>query len=138
MYLYIKAIHVLAIFAFIAGTFALALACRAVAMHEKEGNRKHLFPLILHWDSVVTVPALACVWGAGLTMASGGGWGGALWLIFKLIAVVFLSCLHGVEGFLLKRFVTRGTSINRAFKLAPAAVVVCFVWIVWLAVIKPF
>jgi putative membrane protein len=138
MYLYIKALHVLAVVTLIAGMLALALALRITIAAPDEMSFRRIGQSVLRWDALVTTPALAIVWVAGFTMAFGAGWGGSQWLLLKMVPAIFLSVLHSVEGLALKRLLQQGRPVHRLLMSAPFAIFFAFAIIAWLAVVKPF
>jgi len=138
MYLYIKALHVFAVVTLIGGMLAVALALE-IAIAAPDGmNIRRFSQFVLRWDGLVTTPALAIVWVAGFTMAFGAGWDSSLWLLLKMVPAVFLSVLHSVEGFVLRRLLQDGKPIHRVFRATPLAIFFAFAIIAWLAVVKPF
>lgn len=138
MYLYLKALHVFAVVTLIAGMLAMALTLRLAAVGADDNDIRRFAEAIHRWDGFLTTPALAIVWMAGFTMAFGAGWGAAPWLLLKLIPAVFLSGLHTLQGTALKRMLREGKRVNGLFSLAPAAILLAFAAIAWLAVTKPF
>ena len=58
---------------------------------------------VRRWDQTVTTPAMLLVWGLGLTLATSGQWFTAGWLQAKLLFVVVLSGLHGIQSGRLRR-----------------------------------
>lgn len=138
MYLYIKALHVFSVVTLIGGMLAMALALRMAATGVEDKEIRRFGEAILRWDGFVTTPALAIVWMAGFTMAFGAGWDSSAWLLLKMIPVLFLSGLHGLEGVTLKRLLREGKRVHRLFAAAPAAILSAFAVIAWLAVTKPF
>lgn len=82
-----KAAHLVALFVWIGGMVAVAVALRYPA-------RAHLEPLRAY-DRAVTTPAmiLALVFGIGLGVQ--GGWFASAWLGMKILLVLALSGVHG-------------------------------------------
>ena len=138
MYLYVKAIHVVAVVTLISGMLAMALALRVAITGPLERNDRRLLEAILRWDGLVTTPALAVVWMAGFTMAFGAGWDTSPWLLLKMIPAISLSGLHSIQGRALRRLLRDRLSANRLFRFAPVAIFSALVAAVWLVVVKPF
>lgn len=138
LYLSIKALHVFAVVALIGGMLAMALVLRVAATPGSAKDLERFGEAFLRWDGFVTTPALATVWMAGLAMAFGAGWESSIWLSLKIVPVLFLSALHSLEGVALKRLLRERRPVHRYFSLAPAAILIAFAAIVWLAVTKPF
>jgi uncharacterized membrane protein len=138
MYLYVKAIHVVAVVTLISGMLAMALALRIAISGPLERDGRRFVEAILRWDGFVTTPALAVVWMAGFTMAFGGGWDTSPWLLLKMVPAIFLSGLHGLQGTTMRRLLQDGRPANGLFRAAPIAIFVAFIAIAWLALVKPF
>lgn len=138
MYLYIKALHVFAVVTLIGGMLAMALALRMAATGTSAESIGRFGDALLRWDSFVTTPALATVWMAGFVMAFGAGWDSSPWLMLKMIPAVFLTGLHSLGGLALKRLLREGREVHPLFAAAPAAILLVFAIIAWLAVTKPF
>ncbi|TCU14209.1 CopD family protein [Rhizobium laguerreae] len=138
MYLYVKALHVFAVVAFIGGMLAMALALRVAIAAPRNMDGGRFGETILRWDGFVTTPALAVVWMAGFTMAFGAGWESSPWLLLKMIPVVLLSGLHSLQATALRRLLREGKMLGSLFRAAPVAILVTFACIAWLAVTKPF
>jgi uncharacterized membrane protein len=93
-YVWIKACHVAAVLAFIGGLLAtevtsalLPLLGTSAAVGARQLSR---------WNRRLTAPALL-TWVFGLFLSVSGGCVPYLWLTIKLILVLFLSALHGVN-----------------------------------------
>lgn len=139
MYLYVKAIHVFAGATLIGGMLLLAFTLKFAGVTNPASERERRFiDTVLTWDSYVTTPALGIVWIAGFTMAFGGGWFTAPWLLTKMIPVLFLSMLHGMEGSALKRMAATGGDLSPLLRNAPGFILIAFAVIACLAVAKPF
>ena len=132
-YPWIKAIHVAATIVFIGGMLVVAvfLASRPDAV----GASAPAARIVRRWDETVTTPAMLLVWALGLTLAASGGWFVEAWLQAKLIVVLVLSGLHGIQSGQLRRVGGGGAGGNR---LIPPLVVGCTVIIVVLVVVKPW
>ncbi len=89
------------------------------------------------WDRRVTTPAMLLVWALGLTLAVMQGWFSSHWLQAKLVFVVVLSALHGVQSGTLRRL-AGGTGGARKQTVPIFVIVICAVLIAVLAVAKPF
>ncbi|MDL2409097.1 CopD family protein [Rhizobium calliandrae] len=138
MYLYVKAVHVFAVILFIAGILATAFALRTVTtMPHDTGAARRFGEIVLRWDGLVTTPALAVIWVAGLTMAFGAGWSTSLWLLLKLVPAALLTGLHTIQGIALKRQL-QAVHTTALITWAPLAILLAFAAIDWLAVTKPF
>jgi uncharacterized membrane protein len=138
MYLYAKALHVVAVVTLISGMLALAFALRMSIAGPDRDDTRRFGESVLRWDGLVTTPALAIVWMAGYTMAFGAGWGSSPWLLVKMIPALLLTGLHVLEGLALKRVLQEGKPVHRLFGTVPYVILSVFAIIAWLAVVKPF
>jgi uncharacterized membrane protein len=140
-YIYLKAIHVMAVITLIGGMLVLAFAVslaagRSGALSEREAR---FIARVQHWDRMVTTPALGLVWIAGLAMAIMGQWYTSPWLIIKMVPVLLLSALHGMEAGSLRRLAaSEGAEPPPLVRQAPPVIFACVVLIALLAVVKPF
>ena len=134
-------VHLGADIVFIAGLLAAALVLAALSFQAAPALAKEqrLVAGMRRWHRVVTTIALLLAWGCGIWLALQAGWFHSGWLHAKLVLVLALSALHGVESAALRR--ARGSTPTvpaRAWRVAPALALVAIAAIIWLAVIKPF
>ena len=130
-YVWLKALHVAAAMTFVAGMLSVAVFLAAA----KPGHAD-LAWAIHRWDRRVTTPAMLLVWTFGLTLALMGGWFHDGWLLAKLVLVVALSGVHGMQSARLRRLA--GCVVTTAPSRSIAPLVVGFaVAIATLAVVKP-
>lgn len=130
---WLKALHVAAAFAFIGGVLAVSVFLRAVP-----ADNPLVAPIaqgVRRWDQAVTTPAMLLVWGFGLTLATAGHLFAAGWLQAKLVLVMILSGLHGVQSGRLRR-VASGAPTKPSY--VTTLVIGCVVGIAVLAVVKPW
>jgi len=132
IYLWLKAVHVVAVVTFVGGLLMLSVGVRIANLAVNRAVRR--------WDRTVTAPALALVWIAGIALALYGHWFGAAWLSAKLVVVVALSALHGILAGTLRRMERDDLVVVPAPWLGQAAgaVVAATAIVVGLVVIKPF
>lgn len=132
-YLWLKAVHVSAVLIFVGGLFTQAMGVVAGA----RGNAETV-ALVSRWDQRVTMPAMLVVWLTGATAAATAGLFSDRWLWAKLVFVIALSGLHGVQSGRLRRL-RRGEQSSLGSPLA-ASVGIAFsvVIIALLVVTKPF
>lgn len=89
VYLSLKTLHLIAVFAFITGLLIqshILKLYRTMPLPHMPDERR-LLSRIQHWDLMVTVPALTLTWIFGLSAALHGGWFPSGWLKIKLIVV---------------------------------------------------
>ncbi|KQN07107.1 hypothetical protein ASE85_18690 [Sphingobium sp. Leaf26] len=131
-YLWLKAMHVTVVLIFIGGLFVQAFG---VAAGSRGGTET--VALVSRWDQRVTSPAVLAVWLTGSLVAANGAWFSSHWLWAKLIFVVGLSGLHGIQSGRLRRL-RRGDrlDVNGNPFIVPAAIVLAVAIVAFLAVTK--
>jgi putative membrane protein len=96
MYVWLKAFHVIAIIAWMAGMLYLprlfVYHCEAEPGSKQSETFKVMERRLLH---AIITPAMVVSWMLGLWLAWAGGFYAAGWLHAKLVLVVALSALHG-------------------------------------------
>ena len=132
LYPWLKALHVAAAFAFVAGVVGVSVFL--AANRGGGAGATAVARRVRRWDQVVTTPAMLLVWGFGIVLATAGHWFPAGWLQAKLVFVVVLSGIHGVQSGQLRRLATGGES--RMLPMAPIALA-CMTAIVVLVILKP-
>jgi protoporphyrinogen IX oxidase len=140
LYLWLKAAHVVAVIAWMAGMFHLP---RLFAYHcaAAPGSRQsETFKIMEHrLLTVVVNPAMVVVWAIGLWLAHDGGWLDSHWLQAKFAFVVMLS---GVHGLLVRQVRAFAADANRHgpefYRIINAVSAVLMAGIVVLVIVKPF
>lgn len=101
IYLVFKAAHVAAVVTWLGGMLMLAVLLPLAA---RDGAASAaLLDLLRRWDRRVTLPAMVAAWSLGLGLALTAGWFPSGWLLAKLVLVLALSGLHGVQSGKLRR-----------------------------------
>ena len=100
-YPWLKALHVASALVFVGGVIGVSIFL-AAASAEPATNRS-LAQRVRSWDQTVTTPAMLLVWAFGLALALDGGWLSHGWLQAKLVLVVGLSAIHGMQSGRLRR-----------------------------------
>jgi len=133
-YIWLKAVHVATVLIFIGGLFSQAIGVAAGARGGMETVN-----LVSRWDQRVTLPALLTAWLSGALVAATGAWFANPWLWAKLVFVVALSGLHGVQSGRLRRL-RRGDQVEPGTSPFFASIAIAFsaAVIALLAVAKPF
>ncbi len=139
IYVALKALHVIAITAFAAGLLSNALVLQIVRSNMPvDTMRSRVVSVARRWDRRATTPALALLWAAGIALAIEGRWFGHLWLTLKLVVVVALSGLHGMQSGRLRRLeVQAGNDEARATAFSPSVVLGAVAIAIVFAVLKP-
>lgn len=138
LYPWLKALHVAAAVTFVGG---LLMESVVLAATDRSGAQPGLGPFLQAaraWDHRVTGPALLLVWALGLTLALQGHWFRSVWLPAKLVVVLALSALHGVQSGALRRLAGGlAPTPRRERRLAGPAILLALLVVVTLAVLKP-
>jgi protoporphyrinogen IX oxidase len=131
-YPWFKALHVVSVLLFIGGVLLVSVFLNAVTSEDKYNAL--IARKIRAWDQMITTPAMLLTWALGITLASVGHWFSDHWLQGKLVFVVVLSGIHGMQSGRLRRLAA-GIEI-RPIQFLPA-ILICVVVIVVLVIIKP-
>jgi uncharacterized membrane protein len=129
IYLWLKALHTAAALIFVGGLLATAVSLRLFV---------HDAVRISGWNRWVTTPAMLAVWALGLTLASLGKWWPFGWLHIKLLFVLLLSALHGMQSGALRRLAGGSAPTSRVLQIAEPLTIGAAILIAILAITKPF
>src|SRR5262245_21031126 len=119
MYVWIKALHVVAVISWMAGMLYLprlfVYHCEVAAGSKQsesvEGLERRLLKAIIN-------PAMIVTWLAGLYLAWSGNWFSAGWLHGKLLLVLILSGVHGFFARCVKDFAAdRNTRSQKFYRI---------------------
>ncbi len=140
MYEWIKAFHVIAVIAWMAGMLYLprlfVYHCDAPPASQQSETFKLMERRLL---KVIINPAMIAAWVLGLWLAWQAGWFGAGWLQLKLVLVLILSGLHGFLVRWVRDFgFDRNQHTARFYRIINELPTVLMIGIVILAVVKPF
>lgn len=139
-YEWIKALHIIAVIAWMAGLLYLPRLfiyhCAAEAGSDKSETFKVMERRLLR---AIMNPAMVVVWISGPALAWIGGFWTDPWLLAKLAFVVILSVMHHAFGRWRKDFeADRNVRSARFYRIANEAPTVAMILIVVLVVVKPF
>jgi uncharacterized membrane protein len=137
-YPWLKALHVASALLFVGGLVAeTAFMASLPTAEEPTLDQRNAVSAVRAWDQWLTTPAMLLVWGLGLTLALSQGWFSSHWLQVKLVFVLALSALHGVESGALRQLAGGGGRVRK--QTVPTLVIlISVVSIAVLAVVKPF
>ena len=140
LYDWLKAFHVIAIIAWMAGMLYLprlfVYHCEAPKGSIQSETFKIMERRLL---KAIINPAMIVTWVLGLVLAWQGSWWTASWLYSKLLLVVILSGLHGIYVRRLKEFADdRNTRPARYYRILNEVPTVLMIGIVILVIVKPF
>ena len=136
----IKAVHIMAVIAWMSGMLYLprlmVYHCDAEIGSKQSETFKVMEYRLLHY---ITTPAMVLVWIFGLYMAIEAPWYDELWLQLKVALVVLMSGLHGFLTARVKDFAADKNRFSQKFyRIINEVPAVLIVLIVILVVIKPF
>ena len=140
LYLWLKALHVVAVIAWMVGMLYLP---RLFVYHcdaPKGSIQSETFKIMeRRLLKAIINPAMGATWILGLVLAWQGGWFASGWLHAKLALVIAMSGLHGVLSKRLREFAadanTRPARYYRILNEVPTALMI---GIVILVIVKPF
>jgi putative membrane protein len=140
LYLWLKAFHVVAIIAWMAGMLYLprlfVYHCEADVGSRQSETFKVMERRLLRF---IIDPAMIATWILGLWLAWWGGWFAAPWWQLKLVLVIALSAVHGILVRHVKDFAAdRPRRTPRFYRILNEIPTVLMIAIVILAVVKPF
>src|SRR5205807_1878651 len=140
MYEWIKALHVIAVIAWMAGMLYLprlfVYHCEAPIGSQQSATFKLMERRLLR---LIANPAMAATWLLGLWLTWKAGWHASAWLQAKVVLVVVLSVLHGLFARWVRDFAhDRNTRSAGFFRIINELPTVLMIAIVILAVVKPF
>jgi protoporphyrinogen IX oxidase len=140
LYLWFKAIHVIAIIAWMAGMLYLprlfVYHCEAEPGSRQSETFKVMERRLL---TVIINPAMMTAWAVGLWLAWDGGWLPWGWLHAKLALAVALSALHGFYVRWVHDFAAdRNARSQRFYRIINEIPTLLMIGIVILVIVKPF
>ena len=140
LYLWIKALHVIAIIAWMAGMLYLPRLFVYHAVAEIGSPQSETFKVMeRRLLRAIINPAMIATWLFGLWLAWQGDFFRAPWLHGKLALVLLLSGVHGLFARWVKDFAAdRNRHSQKFYRIVNEAPTVLMIGIVILVVIKPF
>jgi putative membrane protein len=140
MYEWIKALHVIAVIAWMAGLLYLP---RLFVYHTQAAagsNTSETFKVMeRRLLKAIMNPAMIVTWLAGLWIVWQGGWYMAGWFHAKLLLVIGMSAVHGMLAGHVRAFAEdRNAKPQRYFRILNEVPTVLMVVIVVLVIVKPF
>jgi len=138
---YIKAFHIIAVIAWMAGVLYLPrLFVYHVAAEAGSAQSETLKVMERRLLRFITTPAMIAAWIFGLILAfSVVNWAEAAWFHVKVLLVLILSGFTGLLAKWTKDFAAdRNTRSQRFYRIANEVPTLLMIAIVILAVVKPF
>jgi len=140
MYEWLKAFHIMAVIAWMAGMLYLPRLFVYHCEAEPGSKQSETFKLMeRRLLKGIINPAMIVVWVIGLYMAWEAPWYDELWLQLKVLLVLAMSALHGFFTRWVKDFVAdRNRHSQKFYRIINEVPAVLIVFIVLLVVLKPF
>ncbi len=139
---YIKAFHIIAIIAWMAGLLYLPRLFVYHATSKKGSEQSETFKVMeRRLLRYITTPAMVASWVLGLMLAFSGAidWSRDGWFHAKLVLVLALSAYHGLLAMWTRDFaLDRNTRSARFYRIANEIPTILMIFIVILAVVRPF
>ena len=140
LYPWVKAVHVIAVIAWMAGMLYLprlfVYHCEAEPGSKQSETFKVMERRLLR---AIINPAMVATWVLGLWLAWQGGWFAAPWLHAKLALVVVMSAVHGLFARWVKAFAAdQNRHSQKFYRIINELPTLLMILIVLLAVVKPF
>ena len=139
---YIKAFHVIAIIAWMAGLLYLPRLFVYHAASRQGSEQSETFKLMeRRLLRFITTPAMLASWVLGLILAFSGviDWSRDGWFHAKLALVLALSAYHGLLAMWTREFaLDRNTRSARFYRIANEVPTLLMIFIVILVVVRPF
>jgi putative membrane protein len=140
LYPWLKAAHIVAVIAWMAGMLYLprlfVYHCEAESGSRQSETFKLMERRLLH---VIINPAMVATWGLGFWLAWQGGWLASGWLHAKLVLALALSALHGYCVRWVREFAAdQNRNSQRFYRIINEVPTILMIGIVILAVVKPF
>ena len=140
IYLWLKAVHIIAVIAWMAGMLYLPRLFVYHCTAEKGSVQSETFKIMeRRLLRAIVNPAMVATWAFGLTLAWQGHWFASGWLQAKIALVVALSAIHGFFARCVKAFATDANRHSQRFyRIINEVPTILMIAIVILAVVKPF
>ncbi|MDO8396781.1 MAG: protoporphyrinogen oxidase HemJ [Bradyrhizobium sp.] len=140
IYLWIKALHVIAVIAWMAGMLYLPRLFVYHCVAEVGSKQSETFKIMeRRLLKAIINPAMIVTWLAGLYLAWSGGWFAAGWFHGKLLLVLVMSGVHGFFVRWVKDFAAdRNTKSQKFYRIINEIPTSLMIGIVILVIVKPF
>jgi protoporphyrinogen IX oxidase len=140
LYLWLKALHIISVIAWMAGMFYLPRLFVYHAETEAGTPQSETFKVMeRRLLKAIITPAMIATWVFGLWVAHEGGFFSSGWLHAKLAVVLAMSGLHGYLAKCVRVFAAdANTRTSRHYRIVNEIPTAFMVIIVILVVLKPF
>ena len=140
MYLWLKAFHLIAVIAWMAGMLYLPRLYVYHASTKPGSEQSETFKVMeQRLLRFIMVPAMAVTWVLGIVLVVYGQWLFAGWFMAKFALVLVMSILHGLFSHWAHEFrFDRNARSPKFYRIANEIPTALLIVIVILAVVKPF
>ena len=140
MYLWLKALHIIAVIAWMAGMFYLP---RLLVYHATAKPGSELSETLKTMErrlfNFIMMPAMLVTWIVGIVLLLEGQWLGAGWFHAKFVAVLAMTVLHGLFARWVNEFrMDRNKHSSNFYRIINEIPTGLLIVIVILVVVKPF
>jgi putative membrane protein len=140
MYLWLKALHIVAVIAWMAGMLYLP---RLFVYHSSAKPGSELSETFKVMErrllNVIMMPAMMVTWIVGIVLVFQGQWLGAGWFHAKFVLVVLMTVLHGLFAHWVNEFsLDRNRHSQKTYRIINELPTILLVVIVVLVIVKPF
>ena len=140
MYLWLKALHIVAVIAWMAGMFYLP---RLFVYHSTTKPGSELSETFKMMErrliNFIMMPAMIVTWIVGIVLVFQGQWLGAGWFHAKFMLVVLMTVLHGLFAHWVNEFsFDRNRYSEKTYRVINELPTLLLIVIVVLVVVKPF
>jgi protoporphyrinogen IX oxidase len=140
MYLWLKALHIVAVIAWMAGMLYLP---RLFVYHSSAKPGSELSETFKVMErrllNVIMMPAMIVTWIVGIVLVFQGQWLGAGWFHAKFVLVVLTTVLHGLFAHWVNEFsLDRNRHSQKTYRIINELPTLLLIVIVVLVVVKPF
>jgi putative membrane protein len=140
LYLWLKAFHVIAVIAWMAGMLYLPRLFVYHSETPKGSIQSETFKIMeRRLLKAIINPAMIVTWVLGLYLVWDGGWYTSGWMHAKFALVLIMSGLHGVYVRRLKEFAAdKNTKPAKYYRILNEVPTLLMIGIVILVIVKPF
>jgi putative membrane protein len=140
MYLALKAFHIIAVIAWMAGMLYLPRLFVYHAGVAPGSEQSETFKLMeRRLLNFIMTPAMTATWLLGIALMLQGQWMGATWFHIKFALVLVMTIMHGLFSHWVAAFAfDRNRRSQKFFRIVNEIPMVLLILIVLLAVLKPF
>jgi protoporphyrinogen IX oxidase len=140
MYLWLKALHIIAVISWMAGLLYLPRLFVYHAQATPGSEQSETFKVMeRRLYKFIMMPAMTVAWVLGIVLVFEGQWFVSGWFIAKFILVIALTIMHGLLGYWTTEFsYDRNRHPQKFFRIVNEIPTVLMIAIVVLATVKPF